>query len=105
VGLICLLAFLPLVRGGQQGWAAFVVSVGIMGLLAWGWLRAFWTSSSGFVLGREDVAFVLALFWTWLSLRFPTSPPDALGLSRITITREVGTAPETLTSRPAEASA
>ena len=53
-GLIGLLAFAPLVRGGRQDWAALAVVGGIVGLLVLMVLRGLWSGTLPVVWSRHD---------------------------------------------------
>lgn len=78
-GLLCLLAFAPLVRGGHQVWAALTVTAGVLGLLALVWLRALWTHTSPLSpWSRQDLLLFVAALWVWIGLRRAAAPPDAL---------------------------
>jgi hypothetical protein len=77
--LIGLLAALPLVRGGQQLWAALAATAGILTLITFAVLRSFATHAWPIVWSREDALLVSALLWAWVGLRLPAAPPEALG--------------------------
>lgn len=76
-GLVSLLLFMPLVRGGHQDWPALLFGVGVGTLLMGGLLRNLWRGSLVVTWRPEDVLLLFGLLWVSFGLSRPFAPPDA----------------------------
>lgn len=77
-GLACLLAFSPVVYGGNKPWASLfmVTGIGLLGLIVG--FRQLWKGSLSFFRAPEDFFLLLGLAWAAIGLYRPHAVPDGI---------------------------